>query len=78
MRTVFSIDIKVDIEAGDEERAQVMLDATKIAARELFAQMTLLAGKRPPEVAIRTNDSMHGTAEVELFPTGEELNRPKE
>jgi hypothetical protein len=67
MRTVFSIDVKVDIDSGDTERAQVMLETMKNAAQQLFAQMTLLAGKRPPEVAVRTSDSMHGQQDIELF-----------
>ena len=67
MRTVFSIDIKVDIDTGDEATAQAMLEVMKNGAKELFGQFTILAGRRPPTVAVRTTDSMHGQKEVELF-----------
>jgi len=66
MRTVFSIDLKVDIDSGDEDSAKAILEIITDAAKQLHGQMVLVC-KKPPSIAVRTADSIKGQVEVELF-----------
>jgi hypothetical protein len=64
MRTTFSIELKMDI--GPDEQMAAMEDVLRDAARTIFAQAVMLAGKRQPEIAVKTENSFLGERELEL------------
>lgn len=66
MRTKFSIELRADIDSGDKDTRKVFLDLCKVTAQQLYAQSLMLA-KRPPTIAVMSDDAMHGQEEIQLF-----------
>ena len=64
VRTTFTIELKMDV--ADEEQMTLMHEVLKNNAQLLFAQSVLLAGKRPPMIALKSENSFAGQTEIEL------------
>jgi len=47
MRTVFTIELKADIDSMDEERRRTFIDLTMGIARQLYSQSAMIAAKSP-------------------------------
>lgn len=68
MRTVFSIDMKVDLDSNDTETAQLFLELCKQAAQQLFAQASMLTKKgKAPQIMIKSTDTLVGQRDIEVF-----------
>lgn len=47
MRTVFNIELKLDIPATDDERRKAFIELTLMTARQLYAQAAMISTSRP-------------------------------
>ena len=70
IRTTFTIELKMDV--ADDEQMKIVQEILKTAAQTLFAQTVLLAGKRAPMIALRSENSYIGQADIELHSPSEE------
>jgi hypothetical protein len=52
MRTVFTIELKADIAAIDEERRKGFIDLATRTAEQFYAQASMIADKRP-EISVK-------------------------
>lgn len=69
MRTVYSIDLKVDIPSEDKESAAAIEHLFREAGETIHAQLTILNSKgRAPETIVRVADSQRGEVEVLKLP----------
>ena len=68
MRT-YTIELRVDFQS--EDRYDLILEATREAAKALLATSTLLQEKRKPQIMMQAGDMFVGTQEIELFGEGE-------
>lgn len=69
MRTVYSIDLKVDIPTGDNETAAAIEHLFKEAGETIHAQLTVLNAKgRAPETIVRVAESQRGEVEILKLP----------
>ena len=69
LRTVYSIDLKVDIPSGDNESAAAIEHLFKEAGETIHAQLTILNSKgKAPETIVRVADSQRGEVEVLKLP----------
>jgi hypothetical protein len=64
MRTI-TIELRIDDD--NEEKVQLIEEAAKQAAKHLWAQALLIAGKRKPDLAVRSEDMFAGSREIELL-----------
>lgn len=71
LRTVFSIDMKVDLNPDDETTAQVFVDLCRQTAQTLFTQAAMLAAstgsKVTPVVGLHTLNSQEGQKDLDVF-----------
>ena len=72
-RKTYRIELKADFDADDTHG--IMLGIAKQYARDLLASAMLLQDSRAPVVALITDDSFHGTDEIELLDEGAELHQ---
>jgi hypothetical protein len=66
MRSVFQIEIKVDIDSTDDERRAAFMRLVTEAAQSLYGTAAMLA-KKPPIININTTDRS-GKTEIPLLP----------
>ena len=52
MRNTFNIELSIDIMSGDEERHKAFVELVTHAARTMYGQAAMLAGKRPPRLRV--------------------------
>ena len=64
MRTTFTLELRMDV--ADEEQLRLMHRVLKTAAQGLFAQAVMLAGKKAPQIALKSENSFMGQTEIEL------------
>ena len=64
VRTTFSLEIKMDV--GDDEQTEAMKACVVEAAKTIFAQAILLAGKRKPQIKVFLENSMIGVEDLSL------------
>ena len=64
MRTTFTLELKVDVTSN--EQREILNEALRTAAQMLFAQAAMLAQKRPPQIAVRSENSFAGVQELKL------------
>lgn len=64
LRTTFTIELKMDV--ADDAQQALMHQLLKTAAQGLFAQAAMLSGKRPPQIALRSENSFVGQTDIEL------------
>lgn len=69
MRTVFNIEIKLDIPAHDEERRKALIELYTRAARTLLTQTSMVAKGIPPSMKVTSLDNENGPQEHPLFTT---------
>lgn len=71
-RKTYRIELKIDF--NDDSSHEVMLGIAKQYARDLLASSMLLQDGRKPAVALMTDDSFHGTDEIDLLDESKELH----
>jgi hypothetical protein len=64
LRTTFTLELRMDLEGG-EQRA-IINEALRNAAQMLYAQAVMLSNKRPPQIALRSDNSFEGTDVLDL------------
>jgi hypothetical protein len=71
MRNTFNIELKVDILSTDDGRKEAFVDLVLTAARMIYGQAAMLAGKRAPEMKVYSI-GMDGKEYHDIF-AGEEF-----
>lgn len=71
-RKTYRIELKADFD--DAASHEIMLGIAKQYARDLLGSAMLLQDGRKPAVALMTDDSFHGTDEIDLLEESKELH----
>lgn len=66
LRTVFSIELKCDINTNDDERRKAFIDLLVNSAEQLYGVASMMAGKVPPTIIVSTA-SREGKEQIPLF-----------
>jgi hypothetical protein len=66
MRTVFTIELKCDINTNDDERRKAFIDLLVNSAEQLYGVASMMAGKTPPTIIVSTA-SREGKEQIPLF-----------
>ena len=66
MRTVFTIELKCDINTNDDERRKAFIDLLVNSAEQLYGVASMMAGKVPPTIIVSTA-SREGKEQIPLF-----------
>ena len=59
-----TIIIELRVDYMDEEKHMLMKKVCGRAANKILSQAMLLQEKRPPQIAVHSNDYMHGTETI--------------
>ncbi len=73
-RKTYRLELKVDF--ADDSSHEIMLGIAKQYARDLMASAMLLQDKSKPVVALITDDSFHGTDEINIMEQSDEVHTP--
>lgn len=63
-----TVELKVDF-AEDSQELGLAIDTVKEKAKELYAAMLLIAGKRRPQIVVRSGDYFSSVEDVSLDDT---------
>jgi hypothetical protein len=66
MRTVFTIELKCDINSNDDERRKAFIDLLTQSAEQLYGVASMMAGKTPPTIIV-SQASREGKEQIPLF-----------
>jgi hypothetical protein len=66
MRTVFTIELKCDINTNDNERRKAFIDLLVNSAEQLYGVASMMAGKVPPTIIV-SQASREGKEQIPLF-----------
>lgn len=66
VRNTFNIELKVDITSTDDERKAAFIELITIAARSIYGQAAMLAGKRAPQMQVYSINS-DGKTNFDIF-----------
>jgi hypothetical protein len=69
MRTVFTIELKADIDMTDDARRKVFIDLVLEASRQIYGQATMVA-RNAPAITVSAV-SRQGKESFNVFPTQE-------
>lgn len=71
-RKTYRIELKIDF--TEESNHEIMIGIAKQYARDLLGSAMLLQDRGKPQVALITDDSFHGSDEIDIMPEGESLH----
>jgi hypothetical protein len=60
----YTIELRCDDDTAEKD--EIILTAAKVAAKHLFTMACLIAGKRKPQISLRTSDMFVAESEISL------------
>jgi hypothetical protein len=60
----YTIELRCDDDTPEKD--EIILSAAKVAAKHLFTMACLIAGKRKPQISLRTSDMFVAESEISL------------